>query len=379
MRIAFVTTGDIARIATSKRAFGMAGPLSKLGYQVGLIAQDTVNNRERREIECPSADGLWFEGGSLLHEIKAKQRLIANFAPDIVYVCSFGARNLIVPFRSYKKAIYLVEHSELLSAIKGVSIAHYAKAKIFEFASPYWFDGQVCASQYLKNYFAQAAKNLSDRAAVLYLPYAYSDEQLTPVPADVEELLLQYEGKVKIVYMGTLAANYGILDILEAMHVLKNKGPDFRCIVLGDGRHAQMARERAEALGVADIVDFKGYVPDRKLPAYLSIADIFVAPIFNTTQDIARCPSKLYMYSAYNVPIVTSPFGEAKELLGENPFYFQPGNSLSMADALQRAAERTLDWSPSWVAAEQSWMERSKVFVAWVKDCFGDRFHWGAS
>lgn len=58
--ICFVTTGDIAAIATAKRALGLANPLSDLGWKVHVIMEDTDENRHRAAMECDERTGVHF-------------------------------------------------------------------------------------------------------------------------------------------------------------------------------------------------------------------------------------------------------------------------------------------------------------------------------
>ena len=63
MRIAFVTFGNFDGHATLKRATGMAGPLIAQGHEVVLLLEDCEINREKVELECPSAEVVWHVRG----------------------------------------------------------------------------------------------------------------------------------------------------------------------------------------------------------------------------------------------------------------------------------------------------------------------------
>ena len=51
-KITFLTTGDIRKIATMKRALGMANPLADLGWQVSIVVMDCEENRSRSMLSC---------------------------------------------------------------------------------------------------------------------------------------------------------------------------------------------------------------------------------------------------------------------------------------------------------------------------------------
>ncbi|MEC7760320.1 MAG: glycosyltransferase family 4 protein [Pseudomonadota bacterium] len=361
--IVFVTTGDIEDIATSKRAFGMTEPLTALGYRVAILLQDTPTNRSRLAAEAPSAEPHWFSAGPALREMRLKRRLLRQLSPDIVYVGAFGIRNAVLPLRP-SRALYLVEHSELLSAISNTSLKRRVTNFVLEWLAFKAFDGQVCASRYLEDYVRdRLPQNAAER--VHYSPYAYSRSTLLPAGGGSRDGAAGR--KKRILYMGTLARNYGIFHIMEAVDRMRRSDPGFECVVLGKGRHFDEAVGHARALDLGEAIDFRGYVPEEELPGYFSSTDVFVAPIFDTIQDKARCPSKMFMYVPFNRPVVTSAIGEARELFGADyPFYFEPDNVDEMAACLTAALETPEDWTPPWSADDHEWTARAIAFDSWI-------------
>ncbi|TMV10339.1 glycosyltransferase family 4 protein [Ruegeria sediminis] len=359
--IAFVTTGDIESIATSKRAFGMASPLAGLNYEVSILLEDTPNNRARLALEAPTARALWFDRGSASSELRTKRRILRELAPNIVYVGAYGVRNLVLPLAP-TRAFYIVEHSELLSAIANRSMVRRVSDAVLERSSLRFFDGQVCASEYLVD-FVKARLRAKAVRRVHYSPYAFTRSVLTPGGAPAPGTAGQ-----TILYMGTLARNYGILHILDAVAQLKETRPGVRLVVLGRGRDYETAVAHARIKGIEDNVDFKGYVPESELPEQLSSADVFIAPLFDTIQDIARCPSKMFMYLPFGKPVVTSPIGEACALFGPDyDFYFKPNDVASMRDRLMAALDRPGDWTPNWTARDHEWQARATAFDTWLR------------
>ena len=151
MHICFITVGDIQQNASSKRAFGLAEPLTDLGYHVSIVMQDTAANRQRMAAEAPRARPSWFPASSQHAEVMAKRRAIQELKPDVVYVSAYGLRSAVVPLRSVAGAKYIVEYSELLSAIKGRSWWRRTIDHVLERIAIAVFDGHVCASRYLEN------------------------------------------------------------------------------------------------------------------------------------------------------------------------------------------------------------------------------------
>jgi len=75
----FVTTGDIKDIVTSKRALGMANPLSKLGWDVHIVMEDAVENKNRVSLECTTDVKLhYFSKTTAIDELKIKTKINEN-------------------------------------------------------------------------------------------------------------------------------------------------------------------------------------------------------------------------------------------------------------------------------------------------------------
>ena len=70
----------------------------------------------------------------------------------------------------------------------------------------------------------------------------------------------------------------GIERVLETLPRLRQRYPNLRYVVVGRGDDQKRLHAAAHALGVADAVDFRGFVPDELLPRTYSSADLFVMP-----------------------------------------------------------------------------------------------------
>ena len=367
MKLTFVTTGDIESIATSKRAFGMAEPLAQLGYDVSILVEDTANNRLRMKKEAPSARGLWFNTSKALSEIKCKRDILRREAPDYVYVCAIGVRNLVWSMALRKCTQFVIEHSELASAIKNQPRIRRLTSLGLEKVSLALFDGHIVASRYLEEHIEKELCRAKLKRSIHYSPYAFSQSMLKPNAAFSEKLQNSVGERKVVVYMGTLSRNYGILDIIEAVHVLQCDIPDILLMVLGKGRDADVVKAKVEELELQNHVRLEGYVSDEVLPSYLELADAFVAPLYDTVQDIARCPSKLFLYMPYKRPIVTCKIGEAAELFGDYDFYFSSGDVDEMTKALRKALGTKKDWLPPWSVEAHSWDQRAHEIDAWLR------------
>ncbi|MCL2596418.1 MAG: glycosyltransferase [Paludibacter sp.] len=368
MRICFISTGDFATI---KRATGMANPLIEAGHEVAIIALDSEKNRKRFALECPEAQILYFSSRNVIQEIAQKKHLVKLYQPDLVYICAFVSRNFIhrKNAKTGKRTIFVIEHSELPSAIKNNIWYKKIIDYFLEWSTIFLFDGQLLASKYLENLFKNKLKKIRRKQPLLYSPYAYHKEVLLSEPFLLDKLQKQYENKKVILYMGTLGIKYGFLDILKGVQILNEQRKDFVVLIMGIGKHKEIAEKYVTENNLTTFVKLLGYVSEEELSSYFRIADAFVSPIHNTVQDKARCPSKLFMYIPFQKPVVTCKVGEGESLFGDNGYYYEPHNVEHLSKVLSEAIDtKTLKYDID--PEKHSWNYRTKEFLNWIETNF---------
>ena len=95
---------------------------------------------------------------------------------------------------------------------------------------------------------------------------------------DIEELyeLKQNNRKIEILWAGRMLQwKHPEYAIYAAKH-LKGKRREFHLTMIGDGDQAQTIKKLAEENGVAENVDFLGFMPPEKVREYMQKADIFL-------------------------------------------------------------------------------------------------------
>ena len=362
--ICFVTTGDIAAIATAKRALGLANPLSDLGWKVYIIMEDTKENRHRVSMECDERTNVRFlTYDSSFDERTKKSVLLEEIRPDYVYLCAFVFRNIVsISFKCKK----LVEHSELRSAIKDVAWWRRGYELSSEYYSLFYADGVLNASVYLQQLNNKRARCIfRKKLPMLYFPYAYNKDVCKTSVCKDGIGLKKGDEDVFVTYLGSLSRAYRTIDIVKA--VKKIGRDEIKLLLLGDGDDRQRIQDYVVENKLDSQVWMPGYVREEDISAYFSLTDVFVLPMNDTVQDKARCPSKLYMYLPYGKPIVTSKIGEPYEVLKDNGTYYDSGSVDSLSTAISVASsKKTLGMNPLC----HEWNERAMQFDKWVKDSF---------
>ena len=362
MKICFVTNGDIISNANIKRATGMANYFIDEGWSVSIVIQDTKNNRDRLQIECPKVEPLFFNECGVLTQLSQKKQLLNKWQPDIVYVCAPSIRNFINKFNTgLKNSLFIILHSELFSSAK-IGLYKRARYYFFEILTLFLYDGHIAVSRYLEKYYSKKMKTFGIKKPILYSPDAYNVDYKNLIYKDLRDL---FPEKKIILYMGSLSLNYGFLELIQAVEKIKKEINDFVLIILGDGNDRKVGENFVENHNLSSTVFFFGHIFEKDLYSYLNIADVFVCPLNNTVQDWSRCPSKLYMYLPFEKPIVTCRIGEALELFGENGYYYNPNNIDDFALVLKSVLD--LD-KPRYEIdiTRHTWKYSVKLFMEWI-------------
>jgi glycosyltransferase involved in cell wall biosynthesis len=371
-KILFITFGDFNGHATLKRATGLAKPLCDLGYDVAIAIQDTAANREKSQLEWPGGSFFWLDNVvDSRKERTEKQKVVAEFDPDVIWICGVGFRNLVK--RSRKNQILLADHSELFSSLSTIPKHRRFWELLLEYFNLFNFDGHVCASDYLVNKYNQRQKIFGFKKPVLKLSYAYHTSFLEVDETLQAKLKDSYKGRKVFLYVGSFWENYGIWDMMKVFETLVQFRNDIVFILIGRGPEKDNVIDWIHKNKFDDFILPMGYVEESKLSTYFSISDCFLLPMRNTKQDIARCPSKLFLYIAWEKPIITCNIGEVASNLMDKGTYYQTQDLDSMTTVISHFIQGNSNLA--FVNKElHSWESRARDFDLWLKNKFSKLF-----
>lgn len=110
-----------------------------------------------------------------------------------------------------------------------------------------------------------------------------------------------------ILYVGGFGPHRGIETLLQAASKLKDIIPNLRVVIVG-GRENQVrkAEEMSKNLGIADIIEFKGYRPFKEIPSYVYAASLCIVPHTLTSHTDNTIPHKLFQYMILGKPVIVS-------------------------------------------------------------------------
>lgn len=99
-------------------------------------------------------------------------------------------------------------------------------------------------------------------------------------------------------------------------------GDRFRLVVVGDGPDLDFIRERSKTSQAHHLIDVRGPIPNRELPAIYGASDSFLMPSFDE-----GFPRVVLEAMATGMPVVATRAGGTEDVLGHSyPFLTEPGD-----------------------------------------------------
>ena len=130
---------------------------------------------------------------------------------------------------------------------------------------------------------------------------------------------------------------FDVRDLVAALAGIAERCPRARLVVVGRGERGEerdLLRLAARA-GLAERIDYRGWLEPSAIPAVIAAADVALVPTDDTLINRARCSVKLLELMAAGLPIVASRVGQAAEYIedGRSGVLVAPGDAGALAKA----------------------------------------------
>ncbi len=141
-------------------------------------------------------------------------------------------------------------------------------------------------------------------------------------------------GKVFLTcYLGVMGPQDGVDYALRAIAYLRDElgRDDFHSVFIGSGDSFDDLVALSYELGIQDIAEFTGRVPDTVVKSYLSTADVCLAPDPKNPLNDVSTMNKIVEYMAMGRPVVSFDLTEARVSAGDAAVYATPNDEREFA------------------------------------------------
>lgn len=152
------------------------------------------------------------------------------------------------------------------------------------------------------------------------------------------------DGPPMILAPARLVWEKGHQDILRALALLRHSGDggaasQARLVIVGRGPEEGRLRAHAAELGLAEQVEFRGFIPYEEMPAVYAGAACLVLASLPTTYWEEQFGMVLAEAMAAGVPIIASASGAIPEVTGGRARLFSPGDWVGLAGQIRQLFE----------------------------------------
>jgi glycosyltransferase involved in cell wall biosynthesis len=142
-----------------------------------------------------------------------------------------------------------------------------------------------------------------------------------------------------ILSVGRLVEKKGFPDLVAACELLKQRGVNFRCELVGTGQLSAVLKDQIRIRGLGERIKMVGPLPQAELRGHYERAMVFALPCIQAADgDRDILPNVLKEALAVGLPVITTRLDGVEELIehDRNGWLVAPGDVPALADALER-------------------------------------------
>lgn len=142
------------------------------------------------------------------------------------------------------------------------------------------------------------------------------------------KLQIKADDKI-IIFVGSLRPVKGVKYLIKAMKIVRQKEPNARLILIGNGEEKQDLIKLTGDLNLGNLITFVGEIPNEKVPEYMAASNVFVLPSLSEGFPLVSLEAM-----ACGLPIVVSRVCGLPEIVedGKNGFLVESGNPEQIAE-----------------------------------------------
>jgi glycosyltransferase involved in cell wall biosynthesis len=196
----------------------------------------------------------------------------------------------------------------------------------------------VCVSRPLKEHLSKKWNIPSEKMVVF--PNGVDVRQFKPNPeagANVR-ISLGIDDNPMLLFVGNFYEWHDVVTLLDSFTQVLVTYPNARLVLVGDGHRRQAMEQHSVDLGIDQAVHFTGLVPHAEVPGLINAADIAVAPVPASIQNMWLSPLKVFEYMATGTAVVVSRIDHLAGVIqnGQNGLLVPPGDTAALTSALGR-------------------------------------------
>ncbi|MEI8109598.1 MAG: glycosyltransferase family 4 protein [Chitinophagia bacterium] len=159
-----------------------------------------------------------------------------------------------------------------------------------------------------------------------------------------------FTGEIHFLLAGNLGESQGLDLIINAADILKEKYPNIRWLLVGEGRSKHYLENLVKERELSSIVIFPGRFPSTVIPSLIARADATLLTLRKEPIFAITVPNRLQSYLACGKPILASIDGEAASIISEaNSGLVAPAGDLQLfVENVEKFIQSTSEEKETW-------------------------------
>ena len=215
---------------------------------------------------------------------------------------------------------------------------------------------------------SQRLINMGVRPEKIYLVSNTVDTQTFAVKSVDQNIVKKYEGKIILLYTGFISPERGLEVVVKGMKYLKDKLPEVKLLLVGNGIFLPSLKQIARKEQVAEFVDFINWPGHENLGSYLNISKIGICPQPNNDHWNNSIPHKLFEYMSRSIPVLATDAIPLKRIILETKagLIYKTDNPGSFAEKVIEMMDSEIDFGNNGINAvkeKYNWENDAKMLV----------------
>jgi len=261
---------------------------------------------------------------ALFHTTRLALRLSRSSPVDVVHACNPpDLLFLVALLLRTRGARFVFDHHDLvpelfLSRFQGGGKLLYWATRVLERLTFAVADGVIATNESYRE--VATGRGGVDPGKVVVVRSGPDLSRFVQRPPDPE---LRRGKRHLVAYLGVMGPQDGVDYALRALHSLRNDlgRDDLHCIFMGAGDTFEDMVALSRSLGLDDMVEFTGRVPDEFVQRCLSTADVCLSPDPKNPLNDVSTMNKVVEYMAMGRPMVSFDLKEARVSAGDAALY----------------------------------------------------------
>lgn len=183
-----------------------------------------------------------------------------------------------------------------------------------------------------------------------------------------EKILDKYRNKIVMLYAGYVTPERGLDVVVRGMKYLKEKLPDVKLLIIGNGISVSVLKKISDDLLLNDFIEFIKWPGHDKLASYFESAKIFISPQPKNDFWDTTIPHKLFEYMSKSKPVLAADSKAIKRVIDETTcgLTYQTGNAQDFAAKALELLVSDVPFGANGYKAvrdKYNWQEDAKVLI----------------